>query len=409
MKLILPVLSGIIFLLCIYRFTIRLFKPEDAPNTSDDKLDWKTVSALMAIVSVAWVAFIFLYAMLKNPSYTLDESLKDVFIQLDVNHYVNIAQFGYGTGEAFHEQELMIAFFPLWPLLLKLVHFIIPIGWYVLGTLLQIPIFIVGMTMFYVVASKYYDQPTSKLALILLLVSPGAFFFLSPMTESLFFALCMVSLWALQSRKLWVFVIASYAAALTRSPGVLLAVPAIIMAAQGFKNKSGIARWGTYLVSASGPVLGIATYLLINFKVYGNWLAYSEFQRDHWGQGLGIFCNTIKYHQEYFWGGLKDNIKFAVLVSLMAVLVIMAQLISTWWGSKKVPTHLGFYSLAYIALVDGATWLLSAPRYALCLPFVHLSIADKLRTPIRKALVLVPLSMVSILYLIEFLERAPIY
>lgn len=410
MGFVLPVASGIIFSLCLYKLTRRFFSPqEERLCATNNATDWRFISALMLIVGATWVSFLFLYAILQYPDCSLDDALKAVFIQLDVNHYVNIAKFGYGTGEAFHEQELMIVFFPLWPMLLKTVHVIVPIGWYVLGTVLQIPIFVVGMTMFYMVASKHYNQRTTKLGLLLLLVSPGAFFFLMPMTESLFFALCMLSFWAIENKRFLSFAIVGYAAALTRSPGVLLVLPAVVVAANEFKKKNGAKQWLPWIGAACGPALGIGTYLFINFKIYGDWFAFSDFQWNHWAQRLGLFCNTIKYHQEYFWGGIHDNTRFALVVSLMAILVIMGQLVGVWLGSNNMPLHFGFYSLAYIFLVDGATWLLSAPRYALCLPFVHLAISEKLRNPTFKALFLIPLSMISVLYLVEFLQHAPVY
>ena len=113
----------------------------------------------------------------------------------DARHYLDLAQYGYGSGEAFHEQYLMIVFFPLFPWLLRLLNIF---GWFdyrVLALVVQLPLFCAAGCGLFTLVCRQYDRRTAWLALVLLVVSPASVFFFAPMTESLFLALTVWYVW----------------------------------------------------------------------------------------------------------------------------------------------------------------------------------------------------------------------
>lgn len=102
-------------------------------------------------------------------------------------HYIDLAQYSYGTGGAFAEQELMIVFFPLFPALLRVVHLLVGgqlsrcWGWPCRG-----PLFAGAAVSLYTLVSRRWGERQAVLTLALLMASPAAVFFAVPMTESLF-------------------------------------------------------------------------------------------------------------------------------------------------------------------------------------------------------------------------------
>ena len=44
------------------------------------------------------------------------------------------------------------------------------------------------------------------------------------------------------------------------------------------------------------PAAGLGLYFGLNQAVYGRWNQYSVYQWEHWGQKLGLFTDTVRYH-----------------------------------------------------------------------------------------------------------------
>ena len=141
------------------------------------------------------------------------------------------------------------------------------------------------------------------------------------------------------------------------------------------------------------PAAGLGLYFGLNQAVYGRWNQYSVYQWEHWGQKLGLFTNTVRYHLDYMASWWEDNRKAAVGICLAAILCILLAL-----------------GLLAASVRMGATWLLSAPRYAVglfCLPVaLALLLQDRPRLTCGVLAVQV---MVSVVYTWQYLHGWPIY
>lgn len=127
----------------------------------------------------------------------------------DGEHYLSIAKIGYGGGEQ--------AFFPLYPLLLKI------FGEEVWGGLilsnLSLLFALFGM---YKLARLDYSEKISKLAIILLLLFPTSFYFAGVYTESLFLALVVWSFYFFRKEKYLLSGILGMFLSATRIIGIVL-------------------------------------------------------------------------------------------------------------------------------------------------------------------------------------------
>lgn len=108
------------------------------------------------------------------------------------------------------------------------------------------------------------------------------------------------------------------------------------------------------------PAAGLGLYFGLNQAVYGRWNQYSVYQWEHWGQKLGLFTDTVRYHLDYMASWWEDNRKAAVGICLAAILCILLALGLLAASVRRLPAAWLGFGLAYLAVTMGATWLLSA-------------------------------------------------
>lgn len=124
---------------------------------------------------------------------------------------------------------------------------------------------------------------------------------------------------------------------------------------------------------------------------------------------MGLFFNTVRYLLDYavsWWASNRDS---AVFISITGVICIMLQLLLLAAAARMLaPEHLA-YGLAYTAFTAGATWLLSAPRYAAALFCLPMAMALVVPKRWQRAAAAVLLLGCNVVYVLGFVKHAPIY
>lgn len=306
-------------------------------------------------------------ALRQAPGQGLAQALEHFFYyNIDARHYIEIAQLGYlppGTGP--EEQHLMIVFFPLFPLLLRLLNPTGAMPWYFAAMFVQLPLFCWAGTAVYALVSRSYGRSAAR----------------------------------------WLGLLA----ALCRSPGALLAGAAAAWYILCWRREKSAPRPAA-LWPVAAPALGLGMYLLLNWRVYGNWFQFAVYQKEHWFNGWGLFTNTVRYHMGYFFTWWESgNGKGAIFISLAAVCTILIALALLALTAKKLQVHQLAYGLAYIAFTMGATWLLSAPRYAVVLFCLPAALALLFNRSWARWLALAALAAPGAAYTAQFIAHGPIY
>lgn len=410
-KTVLAVLAAGLFLwgtgVCVFRTFQPAARVAQNPWPARDELRKAVLVSLAA--GMLYQLIFLVFALRQSAGQPVMQALENFFYyNIDACHYVALAQYGYGTGEAFPEQYLMIVFFPLFPLLLRVLNPLGTVHWYLLGMLVQLPLFCCGAVGLYALARRYYDKANAAWALMFLLVSPAAHFFFTPMTESLFLALS-VSYMLCMAKERWALCgLLGLLAALCRSPGALLAGTAAVWAIRFVRREKKRPSPGV-LWAAAGPVAGLGIYFVINWVVYGKWNQFSVYQWEHWYQKMGLFFHTVQYLLDYavnWWAGNRDSAVFISVTGLICIMVQLALLAAAARG--LAPEHLA-YGLAYTAFTTGATWLLSAPRYAVALFCLPMAVPLVLTKRWQRAAAAVLLLGCNMVYVWGFVNHAPIY
>ncbi len=284
---------------------------------------------------------------------------------LDARHYRDLALWGYGTEEAFFEQSLMIAFCPLFPWLMR-PFTALGLPFYPTAMAVNLLLFAAGEVLLFRVVRRRWDGLTAVYSALLAALMPGSFFFVLPMSEALFFFLCAAFLDALETRRFFLAGAMGALAALTRTPGALLSLlAAAALFAHWRRGERVRLRW---LAPVAGPAVGVAGYLALNFAIYGHPLQFLIFQRQHWHNGPGLFWQTLRYLWEYACSWWQGSRPMAIWYGIWQIGLILLQLALLAAAARRLPAPWLLHALAYFAMVNGANWLLSAPRYGLCLP-----------------------------------------
>lgn len=302
------------------------------------------------------------YMLVKSEHVSFLNSFSTLFVKWDGEHYPFIAKNWYVN---FGDKKYLLVFFPLYPMIIKLtallVHNYIAAGFIVSNTFL-----VIGCVYLYKVTKMDFEDDTALRAVKYLLFFPVSFFLGSTFSESMFFAITVAAVYYWRKRDYKLTALLGFLGTLTRSFGIILVVPIVVDIIIEVKNKvkfnrSEIVDRLTVVIS---PFLGILTYLLINLRVSGNAFTFLKYQKEHWNQNFGFFGSTIS---TITMNSFTDKVSQGASLWIPQLIIIFAVLIILFSSIKHLNISYTAYMIAYIFLTISPTWLLSAPRYLLCL------------------------------------------
>lgn len=323
---------------------------------------------------------------------------------LDSRHYLDIAQDWY-LSEGEHDRLVQLVFLPGYPLAVRAVTAVTG-DYLVSGFIVSVCAFAAGGCVFYRLLRLDMEHAAAARGVRYLCLAPGAFFFTAPMSEGLFFLLCVSCLY-LARRGRWLCAgLCGALAAFTRSVGLSLLVPLVMELVRAFVNGAVSPR---RRVEAALSLLlvpaGFGAYLLINYLVSGDPFKFMYYQREHWSQSTGMFFNTAAYQTENFLSALRDEPTTALGLWLPNLVACFGASAIAFAGARRVRASYTAWLLAYFFVAVGATWLLSAPRYMLVMAPVYAALALLSRSRRTDIAVSSCLGVLSILYTAAFSLR----
>ena len=294
--------------------------------------------------------------------------------------YLAVADLGY-------EQSTRTVFFPLYPALLRLGELVglNPLGF---GIAVSGGALFVALVLLYRLALLDMPPDRARFALVLVAFFPAAFVFTAVYTEALFLALSVGALYSARTDRWALAGVLGAGAAATRSAGVLLALPLLVLAWQAVPPGRRRA-----LLSIGLVPLGLVAYLAFLGIATGEPLtpftAQDEWNRRFVGPLGGVWEGTLAAlagvrqllsfdDSRVFWPVRGDP--FVVSLRHLALFGFLAL---AGWGAmavwQRLPRAYSAYFAASLALplsVPSATQpLLSLPRFlAVCFP-LHFALA----------------------------------
>lgn len=278
---------------------------------------------------------------------TQHRGLTELINNWDVQHYVGIAENGYAEANS-------IAFFPGWPMLLRLPSAIPGVTPLLAGIVIALLASGAAATALY----RLYGAP----AAIAWLLAPAAVFTMVPYTESAF---CAAAFWAWEraSSKHWTAaaVLAGVAMSIRVSGVFLIAALVVLALTQNGRAKDRAHRLLRLLI----PVAVLVGYLVYLRVAFGSWTAWLDAQAAGWSRQFAwpwiSLQHTIEaatpgsYYAQMDWSSM-----FAleiVSVAVGAVVTLISLFRRKWGEAVWVGTQVAAFTTSY--------WFMSVNRAVL--------------------------------------------
>jgi hypothetical protein len=330
--------------------------------------------ALAAYVVVRLVGFFWLAIRLSPP--VLRQHLTDRY---DSRYYTNIAVHGYNavlrdacTVQGPHCQY---AFFPLYPMLIRALHVVVPVSPGYLGLAIAVVSALVAAWGIFAVTDLVAGRRAGAFAAIVWGVLPHAVVENIAYSESLFTALAAWSLYWVLRRHWLAAAVLAVLAGLTRPSGIAVvsAVEVGLLAAWWDARRTGGPGSTPRLVAAAviAP-LGWAGWLAyVGYRTHA-WNGYVR-EQNRWRTGFDLGRYTLHAFADLFNGGtLKlDTVEVAATTVVAVVLLVLSVL------DRQPPALLAYSFVAVVLAVGTSGYFWSKSRFLL--------IAFPLGIPIAKA------------------------
>ncbi len=314
----------------------------------------------------------------------------------DSNWYASIATDGY----ILQDGNSNVTFFPLYPLLIKILNLVLYIDVLWAGFLISIISAILSLFYLYKLIQIDFDAKHVKKCLIFLLFLPAAFFFISTYTESLFMLLIILSFYLARNNKWLLASIFALLASITRIPGILL-FPVLIVEylAQHEYKLNKIRKDFIYLFSIP---LGLVTLMIFYWYKFNDALIFLHNQSTYlrsftWPHEViksyiyTILINPNEVVSELYWILIID-LTMLILFLLLAIIAF-----------KKLRLSYSIFLLLNILILIFTGTLSGMSRYVLPL-FPAVILFGFLNNKILRSLILIIFGLTQVYLIARFVN-----
>ncbi len=270
--------------------------------------------------------------------------------------YIDIAQNGYSTATKLPDfpNQTNFPFFPLYPLLMKLLGNLLGGHYFWAGLIISNVCLLLSCYVLYKLVEMQWGPKLAFRSVKYLFLFPVSFIFSGVFTESLYLLLSLLCFYLARRRQWWLAGLCGALLSATRTLGVLIALPLLFEYLRSIEfNPKRIRLNGLFLLLVP---LGLAAFCVYNYQVTGDFFFFKTNQAA-WDRELMSPITA-------FWQALTQGIgepSFKLLLEC-AFLVAAFALLSAFYKKIGFPYWLlGMYSI-FIPLSAGVA---SMPRFTL--------------------------------------------
>jgi hypothetical protein len=333
----------------------------------------------LLLVGVAWfggqasVSWTYPFPEAARRGWAFVPGALDAFGRWDAHWYLDVAARGYELRGPLASVQSNVAFFPLYPWIVRALAAAFPAGAgvrYACALAVSNAAALAGLWLLWRLARDLSgDDETASRTVLYLLLFPAGFVLSAPYPESLYLLLSVASLGAALRGRTWLAGSLGLLLALTRPGGVLVAVPlAWIALERGGRRLPALA-------ASALPLLGLAAHAAVLWRVTGDPLALFHAQAA-WGRSLASPWRTLLQPRDFHpWLGPVEAASLAMVAAL-----------SAWLLARRETRALAVWGLVSLVPVLLSGTLLSSTRFAAVIfpAFLGLAIAGR-RTAVDRA------------------------
>lgn len=341
------------------------------------KYETAKIFALFIIVDVVVIGLTCLFRYFVGEADNIQEAL-EFWYHLDAARYLAIAEKWYpAPGEP---DAVRLVFFPGYPLLTRFFKFFIGSNMYS-GLLASSLCHAGSACMLYKTLLLDYPRDCARRTVKYLAILPAAFFFSAPMSESLFIFMSICAVYFTRRGKWGWAGLFGGLSAFTRSMGVLVFAFVFIEAVAVCRKQGGDKKkWALNFASLLLIPMGILAYFAINYQVAGDCFKFMDYQKNHWGQGFGLFFDVLAKQADMAYGLLfTPDYSVSLGAWIPNTAYSLAALLLFLLVAKKIRPGYTAWFIAYFVIAMGATSLQSGPRYLVGFMPIYPALAELLK------------------------------
>ncbi len=301
--------------------------------------------------------------------------LLDIWCRWDSEWQLSIVKWGYTASDDLSAGYSNLAFFPLYPYLIKAATFWLPRRFQTESVYLLVGLVISNLCLLLAMygiaklAEKLFSSKTAKNTLILMFCLPCAFYFSAFYAESLFLCLIVYTLILAEDEKWMLSAFCAAGAALCRPHGVLILIPAawIYMAGRGWNFRKIGTGWLWYLLVPAA----VSVYFFALYRLTGDFFAFFKAQ-SAWGRSLSDTDAFRSYFEPLFTRHNRPT-------TIDLFMLLLSFIISIWMMFRSAHKAYGLYALASSLLLFGTGNLYSMMRYTAVIFPVWMFLAEILQ------------------------------
>jgi hypothetical protein len=314
---------------------------------------WTDLSAPLLIFSTSRVVQLLLLGWVESG----DSTIKSRLLSWDGGWFIRVATEGYPHGYTYDESGQLsangLAFFPLYPLLIRGVHALgadpgsaaLIISWLAAAA---------AVCLIYLLGIELFDRRAALALTVLFATAPMSIVLSMAYTESLFCALVLGMFYAARRNAYLIAGVLGFLAGMTRPTGLAAALALAVAAGLAVRRRT-VAPWRP-IVGALVALAGVPAYLLwVGLRV-GEMNAWFKIQTAGWGTTFDWGSSTwdfvyTAFHQGEQW--VQVSVAIIIVVATAAAILAVRR---TW------PPLAVYGLLALILVVGQAGYYHSKPR-----------------------------------------------
>lgn len=374
--------------------------------------EWRTIWPIFwfSRFSVLLVGFLGIaligYAPNTPPWRVYPNDLLNLPARWDTGWYLGVAVDGYEWHPARSTQQQNIAFFPMYPMLMRYGSLFAARQTMWVGVAISFVAFFLALRYLFRFARATLDEDRAAAGIALLAAYPFAFFYSAAYTESLFLLMTVAACYHFERDELKRAALWGLAAGLTRPNGCLLSVPLAFMAIRPLWT-SGWRPVVPRMAAAAMPGIGMLIYSTYIYSLTGNPLQWAA-QNAAWGRVYrgfdALVGERVEFLQQY---GLYDYASNRAL-DMLYVAALVFVLASVWPVFRRFGLPYAVLILVNVLPPLAMGGLLSMGRVTSVIFPTFLWLGAAIPAPYRSAC-LIGFAMLQALCAIAFFTWRPLY
>lgn len=306
--------------------------------------------------------------------------------------FLGVAAHGYPHSLAKPPPPSGLAFFPLYPMLLRAVHRATGMSFIRAGVTISLLATALAMMVAWLTVERVTDQHTASRTVVLLSFFPWGFVFSMTYADCLVLLLSAICLLALLDEQWITAGLAALLAGMAGFSGAMLLLPCAWAAGKGFRRYGSEALFAPFLA----PLGAVGFFFYLRIRT-GNPLAAFK------GQRAGLTYSGIALHPGSAWKTLTALLSHPTahlnaLTSVLAILLVAgAVVLMVQW---RPPVILWLYAAPILVVGLWFNTFLSFPRLAMLAFPVFIAAARRLRGPVFWATAAASAALMTGLFLV---------